>query len=95
LTGQGTLYRDLTVVDDDVEAREIRLNVRGIEELAAAGESYVAVGRDGAIAVLEETGGVSYPDPEPGVTFYAAALLEDGTVLALGSEGRIVEGQPA
>jgi len=95
LTGQGTLYRDLTVVDDDVEAREIRLNVHGVEELAAAGESYVAVGQDGAIAVLEGTGGVTYPDPEPGVTFYAAELLDDGTVLALGSEGRIVEGRPA
>ena len=63
-----------------------------MEELAVRGKTFVAVGRDGRIAQLDASGGATYPDPAPGVSFYGADVLEDDTIVVAGSSGTILEG---
>lgn len=93
VTESGTLYRDVSSMDG-AEPRKIELDVRGMEELAVRGKTFVAAGRDGRIALLDASGGATYPDPEPGVSLYAAEVLNDGTVVVAGSGGKILEGSP-
>lgn len=91
VTKSGTLYRDVSSTDG-AEPRKIELDVRGMEELAVRGKTFVAAGRDGRIALLDASGGATYPDPTPGVSLYGAEVLNDGTVVVAGSEGKILEG---
>lgn len=91
ITESGTLYRDVSSTDG-AEPRKIELDVRGMEELAVRGKTFVAVGRDGRIAQLDASGGATYPDPAPGVSFYGADVLEDDTIVVAGSSGTILEG---
>ena len=91
ITESGTLYRDVSSTDG-AEPRKIELDVRGMEELTVRGKTFVAVGRDGRIAQLDASGGATYPDPAPGVSFYGADVLEDDTIVVAGSSGTILEG---
>jgi len=93
ITRSGTLYRDVSSAPG-VEPRQIELDVRGMEELAVRGKTFVAVGQDGRVAQLDASGGVTYPDPAPGVSLYGADVLGDETIVAVGSSGTILEGTP-
>lgn len=93
ITESGTLYRDVSSTDG-AEPRKIELDTCGMEELAVRGKTFVAVGRDGRIALLDVSGGVTYPDPAPGVSLYGADVLDDDTIVVAGSGGKILEGSP-
>ena len=62
--------------------------------MAAAGGTFVVVGDDATVLVIDGDGRPIQPDSGVDGVFYGAELLADRTVLAVGDDGTILEGQP-
>lgn len=95
VTDDGTLYRGVSLFERESRTKQHDPGIAAPEEIAASGGTFAAVGRDGALVVVGPDGEVARPDPCPGVTLYGAEIMADGTVLAVGSGGTIVEGVKA
>lgn len=94
VTDAGVLYGEVSAFDEGGRTKYADLDITDAEELAARGETFVAVGRDGGIAVVDAEGNARYPDPAPGVTFYGAERTAEGELVLVGSEGTILSGTP-
>lgn len=90
----GTVYRDISLFESGHRTKTAQSGIASPEELAAAGEVFVAAGGDGRIVPITGDQEANRPDPGPGVTYYGAEILDDGTIVAGGSSGTITEGVP-
>lgn len=95
ITASGTVYRDISLFEQGQRTKQAEFGASSPEELAATGEVFVIAGCDGCVIPIMADVEASHPDPGPGVTYYGAEILDDGTVVAVGSSGTIVEGAPA
>lgn len=94
ITSSGTVYRDISLFGEGRETKKADFGTTSPEELAAAGEVFVIGGCDGCVVPIMADTEANHVEPGPGVTYYGAEITEDGTIVAAGSSGTIVEGTP-
>lgn len=94
VSATGTAYRDISLFEGEGGTKKADLGDVSPEDVSAAGEEFVVVGGDGAVVPIDSRGFPSDVDPGPGVTFYAAEAMANGTLFAVGSSGTILEGLP-
>jgi photosystem II stability/assembly factor-like uncharacterized protein len=93
ITDGGTVYRDISLFEQDQRTKQARFETSSLEELAAADDLFVIAGCDGCLVPITADGDYEHADPGPGVTYYGAEVTDDGDVIAVGSSGTIIEGR--
>lgn len=94
ITDGGTVYRDISLFEQRQRTEKAHFGTTSPEEIAAAGEVFLIAGCDGCIVPITTDDEANHADPGPGVTNYGAEIMDDGTVIAVGSSGTITEGTP-
>lgn len=95
ITDNGTVFRDISVFEQRQRTKEAHFGTASPEELAAENDVFVIAGCDGCLVPITADGDAEHVDPGPSVTYYGADVLENGTIIAVGSSGTIAEGQLA
>jgi len=93
VTDDGRVFRDIALFGESGHPRQADLGDISPEAITAVGETFVVVGDDGYVAVVDESGQLSEHTPAE-ARFYSGDLMDDGTILAVGTDGTIVEGSP-
>lgn len=88
------MYQHVSLFGEDGRRKKVSPDISAPEELEALEETIVAVGGGGMLLAIDESGRASTEPTGVGKTLYAAEILDDGTILAAGSSGVIVEGSP-
>lgn len=91
VTDDGRVFRDIDLFGEDGRRRRADLGDVSPEDVTAAGESFVVVGDDGYVAHIDAAGQLQEYTPSE-ARFYSGELMDDGTILAAGSDGTIAEG---
>lgn len=94
ITDDGVLYRGLSVFGEPGRTAQADLGDVSPEDVAATDGTFVVVGDDATVFVIDGDGRPIQPDPGVDAVFYGAELLADRTVLAVGEDGTILEGRP-
>jgi streptogramin lyase len=90
----GTVYKHVSLFGEDGRTKKAAPSISSPEELEALEETIIAVGGGGTLLVIDGAGRASEEPIDVGETLYAAEVFDDGTILAAGSSGVVVEGKP-
>ena len=90
----GTVYKHVSLFGEGSRTKKTTPNLSSPNELEGSGETIVAVGGGGTVLVIDEAGRATTEPAGTGKSLYAAEITADGTVIAAGSDGAIVEGTP-
>lgn len=88
----GTMYKHISLFDDRGRTKKTQPGIDSPQELEGLGETIVGVGD--SVLVVREDGRATREEAGTGKTLYGAEVMEDGTVVAAGSDGVIAEGTP-
>lgn len=91
VTDDGRVFRDITLFGESGQPRQADLGDVSPEAVTATGETFAVVGDDGYVAAIDQAGRLTEHTPAE-TRFYGGDLMDDGTLLAVGSDGVIVEG---
>lgn len=94
ITDSGTVYRDISLFEQRQRTKEAQFGTTSPEEMAAEDDVFVIAGCDGCLVPITADGDAEHVEPGPGVTYYGAEVMDDGTVVGVGSSGTITEGVP-
>lgn len=90
----GTVYKHVSLFGEGKRTKRTQPGITAPQELEARGERIVAVGDGGDVLVLTEDGHALRESTGTKKTLYGAEVMDDGTIVAVGSSGAIVEGAP-
>lgn len=90
----GTVYKHISLFDEGGRTKKTSPGISSPEELEAQGETIVGVGGGGDVLVIDEDGRATRESTGLGKSFHGAEVMDDGAILAVGSDGTIVEGTP-
>ncbi|GAB7095770.1 hypothetical protein JCM30237_29240 [Halolamina litorea] len=90
----GTTYKDVSLFGERGRTKKTTPNISSPQELEGRGDTIVAVGGGGCVLVIDEEGRASREPVGVGKSLHAAEVMADGTIIAAGSDGTILEGTP-
>lgn len=90
----GTVYKHISLFGEGGRTKKTQPGISSPEELEALGETIVSVGGGGCVLVIDEHGRATREACGLDKSLYGADLLEDGSIIAAGSDGAIAEGTP-
>ena len=90
----GTVYKHISLFGEGKRTKQTKPGISAPEEIEALGERIVSVGDSGTILVITEAGRAVRESSGLQKTLHGAEVMDDGTVVAVGSAGAIAEGTP-
>lgn len=90
----GTVYKHIGLFGESNRTKKTTPGLSSPNELEGRDETIVAVGGGGTVLVIGGDGRASREATGTGKSLHAADILADGTIVAAGSDGSIVEGTP-
>jgi len=94
VTDGGTIYKHVSLFTESDRTKKTKPDLSSPHELEGNGETIVAAGGGGTVLVIDDAGRASHQETGTGKSLHGMEIMADGTIVAGGSDGAIVEGMP-